>query len=322
MRDAARAATWASSISPTGWRNCAPSATASPSCATAARCTPGPLAGNHHRPHHPAHGGTRDGLASISASRCPPGEELLRVENLSRQGQARRYQLYHPRRRDRRAGRVDRARAARSCAARSSAWTRVDSGTYLGRRTPGEHPLAAGGGERRDRAGHRGSPEDRARAAAAHRRQHHAGQRAARSAAPGFSTWRASGTSAARIHRAAAHQAQSPARQLAGRLSGGNQQKVVIAKWLFRNTRVFLFDEPTRGIDVGAKVEVFEVMDGLARVRRGDPDGQLGNAGAAAGGRPHPGDAPGTHHRRTARTAPPRRRSCATRRSNGRRMST
>jgi ABC-type sugar transport system ATPase subunit len=54
-------------------------------------------------------------------------------------------------------------------------------------------------------------------------------------------------------------------RQLAGRLSGGNQQKVVIGKWLFRNTRIFLFDEPTRGIDVGAKVEVFELMDSLAR---------------------------------------------------------
>jgi ABC-type sugar transport system ATPase subunit len=39
----------------------------------------------------------------------------------------------------------------------------------------------------------------------------------------------------------------------------------VIAKWLFRNTHVFLFDEPTRGIDVGAKVEVFQVMDELAR---------------------------------------------------------
>jgi ABC-type sugar transport system ATPase subunit len=54
-------------------------------------------------------------------------------------------------------------------------------------------------------------------------------------------------------------------RQLAGRLSGGNQQKVVIAKWVARGARVFLFDEPTRGIDVGAKVEVFEVMDELAR---------------------------------------------------------
>src|SRR5205085_2497357 len=53
--------------------------------------------------------------------------------------------------------------------------------------------------------------------------------------------------------------------QRAGRLSGGNQQKVVIAKWLARGARVFLFDEPTRGIDVGAKVEVFEVMDQLAR---------------------------------------------------------
>jgi ABC-type sugar transport system ATPase subunit len=58
--------------------------------------------------------------------------------------------------------------------------------------------------------------------------------------------------------------AESP-RQLAGRLSGGNQQKVVIARWLHRGARVFLFDEPTRGIDVGAKVEVFETMDQLAR---------------------------------------------------------
>jgi ABC-type sugar transport system ATPase subunit len=53
--------------------------------------------------------------------------------------------------------------------------------------------------------------------------------------------------------------------QLARRLSGGNQQKVVIAKWLATKARVILFDEPTRGIDVGAKVEVFETMDQLAR---------------------------------------------------------
>lgn len=58
--------------------------------------------------------------------------------------------------------------------------------------------------------------------------------------------------------------ADSP-RQLAGRLSGGTQQKVVIAKWLLARARVFLFDEPTRGIDVGAKVEVFQLMDELAR---------------------------------------------------------
>ncbi|MCU1260430.1 MAG: sugar transporter ATP-binding protein [Bryobacterales bacterium] len=53
--------------------------------------------------------------------------------------------------------------------------------------------------------------------------------------------------------------------QPAGRLSGGNQQKVVIAKWLFTQPRVFLFDEPTRGIDVGAKAEVFDFMHELAK---------------------------------------------------------
>ena len=48
-------------------------------------------------------------------------------------------------------------------------------------------------------------------------------------------------------------------------LSGGNQQKVVIGKGLLTGPRVILFDEPTRGIDVGAKVEVFRTMDALAR---------------------------------------------------------
>ncbi len=47
-------------------------------------------------------------------------------------------------------------------------------------------------------------------------------------------------------------------------LSGGNQQKVVIAKWLFRESRVIFFDEPTRGIDVGAKFAIYELMDRLA----------------------------------------------------------
>ena len=54
-------------------------------------------------------------------------------------------------------------------------------------------------------------------------------------------------------------------RQLSGRLSGGNQQKIVIAKWVSCGARIFLFDEPTRGIDVGAKQEVFEQMDQLAK---------------------------------------------------------
>lgn len=46
-------------------------------------------------------------------------------------------------------------------------------------------------------------------------------------------------------------------------LSGGNQQKVVIAKWLLKNSEIFIFDEPTRGIDVGAKNEIYKLMEGL-----------------------------------------------------------
>lgn len=48
-----------------------------------------------------------------------------------------------------------------------------------------------------------------------------------------------------------------------GKLSGGNQQKVVIAKWLLSQSRIFIFDEPTRGIDVGAKVEVYKLINKL-----------------------------------------------------------
>jgi ribose transport system ATP-binding protein len=47
-------------------------------------------------------------------------------------------------------------------------------------------------------------------------------------------------------------------------LSGGNQQKVVLAKWLAMNPKVMIFDEPTRGIDVGAKAEVYHLMQELA----------------------------------------------------------
>jgi ribose transport system ATP-binding protein len=51
----------------------------------------------------------------------------------------------------------------------------------------------------------------------------------------------------------------------AGNLSGGNQQKVVIAKWLLSGAKIFIFDEPTRGIDVGAKVEVYNLINDLIK---------------------------------------------------------
>jgi ribose transport system ATP-binding protein len=59
------------------------------------------------------------------------------------------------------------------------------------------------------------------------------------------------------------------AQALVKNLSGGNQQKVVIGKWLLRSPRLFILDEPTRGIDVGAKYEVYKIINGLAAAGTG-----------------------------------------------------
>lgn len=53
------------------------------------------------------------------------------------------------------------------------------------------------------------------------------------------------------------------------KLSGGNQQKIVIAKWLLADAEIFLFDEPTRGIDIGAKVEIYKLIDELTKQGKG-----------------------------------------------------
>ena len=54
-------------------------------------------------------------------------------------------------------------------------------------------------------------------------------------------------------------------KQLVGNLSGGNQQKVQIAKWLFAEPKVLILDEPTRGIDVGAKFEIYTIINRLVK---------------------------------------------------------
>ena len=53
--------------------------------------------------------------------------------------------------------------------------------------------------------------------------------------------------------------------QMVVNLSGGNQQKVVIAKWLIADSEILMFDEPTRGIDVGAKSEIYKLINELSK---------------------------------------------------------
>ena len=52
-------------------------------------------------------------------------------------------------------------------------------------------------------------------------------------------------------------------------LSGGNQQKVVLAKWLSTGAEILIFDEPTKGIDVGAKAEIYRLMEALVAQGKG-----------------------------------------------------
>ena len=73
-------------------------------------------------------------------------------------------------------------------------------------------------------------------------------------------------TGAAARHYVEALRIRTPSiEQLAKNLSGGNQQKVVIAKWLAADTEVLIFDEPTRGIDVGAKSEIYHLLSELCK---------------------------------------------------------
>ncbi len=98
--------------------------------------------------------------------------------------------------------------------------------------------------------------------------------------------------------------------QVVGQLSGGNQQKVVLGKWLETEPRILIMDEPTRGIDVGAKAEIHALMCRLAQRGHGDPDDLERTAGSARHERPGAGDAwrPDGRRPSTAPT-PPRRPS-------------
>ena len=93
------------------------------------------------------------------------------------------------------------------------------------------------------------------------------------------------------------------ARQEVQFLSGGNQQKVVVGKWLNAEARLFIFDEPTRGIDVGAKAEIFALIDQLVKDGAGGADDQLRARRDGEGLRPRLRDARAPHRRRARRAA-------------------
>lgn len=89
-------------------------------------------------------------------------------------------------------------------------------------------------------------------------------------------------------------------------LSGGNQQKVVLAKWLFSRPDILILDEPSRGIDVGAKYEIYSIISEFGRRRQMHHHDFLGNAGIAGHVRPDL-----CHERRPLRGRTERGRSIA-----------
>ena len=96
-------------------------------------------------------------------------------------------------------------------------------------------------------------------------------------------------------------------------LSGGNQQKVVVAKGLLTQPKVLLLDEPTRGIDVGAKSEIFQIMSRLAEEGFAILFVSSELKEVARDVRPRAGDGEGPHHRRLRREARRRRRGSSPR---------
>ena len=103
---------------------------------------------------------------------------------------------------------------------------------------------------------------------------------------PSPSTW--SGSLAAKV---------SGLSQIVSQLSGGNQQKIVIGKWIARGGDIIIAEDPTRGVDVGAKFEIWRAIQELAESGKAVHSDHHGAAGADGRLRPDRGDEPRPRHR-------------------------
>ncbi|MEI2612849.1 MAG: ATP-binding cassette domain-containing protein [Candidatus Promineifilaceae bacterium] len=149
---------------------------------------------------------------------------------------------------------------------------RVDGGRDLRARPAGRHPqpratpCARGIGYLSEDRKHFGLAAGHGRA-----RQHRAGRACERFTGRRVHARRQRCAGRAeQLRRSAARSRRPSDQQEVQTLSGGNQQKVVIAKWLLRDCDILIFDEPTRGIDVGAKSEIYKPAQRLAPAGQGD----------------------------------------------------
>ena len=110
--------------------------------------------------------------------------------------------------------------------------------------------------------------------------------------------------------------------RLARELSGGNQQKVVLSRWLLHECRVLMLDEPTRGVDVGSRTEIYKLIAELAGRGLGVAHGLERDRGAARPRHADPGHARWRAGRRARRRRAPPSSSCSTTRSHRSRRST